>query len=71
MGFFACRSFQGVPLFLLQVLLQTAHDLGIGLLHAAQVPAEAVLIQLLVGLHIPQPGGIGADLVGQDDGAVG
>ena len=24
-----------------------------------------------MGLHIPQPGGIGADLVGQDDGAVG
>ena len=49
---------------------QPLHDFGVCLLHAAQIPAEAVLIQLFSGGSIPQAAGIGADLVGQDDAAV-
>ena len=36
----------------------------------AQVPAEAVLVQLLVGVLVPQAAGVGGDLVSQNDGAV-
>jgi hypothetical protein len=45
---------------------ETAGDLLIGLLDAAEVLTEAVLIELLVGLDVPQPAAIGADLVGED-----
>lgn len=38
---------------------QSLHDLGIGALHAAQVPAEAVLVQLLMGLFVPEAAGVG------------
>ena len=50
---------------------QSLHDLGIGALHAAQVPAEAVLVQLLMGLFVPEAAGVGADLVRQNDRAAG
>src|SRR5690348_11301793 len=33
---------------------QTTRDFGIGLLHAAQVATEAVLVELLVGTRVPQ-----------------
>src|SRR5581483_8043260 len=53
--------------------LALAHDaealgnLGIGLDQPAHVAAEAVLVELLVRLDVPQPARIGADLVGDDD----
>src|SRR5688572_14229637 len=34
---------------------QAPRDLGIGLLHVAEVAPEPVLVQLLVGARIPQP----------------
>src|ERR1700688_4737319 len=46
---------------------QTLGDLGIGLEHAAEIPAEAVLVELLVRLDVPQPARIGRYLVGDDD----
>src|ERR1043166_8612841 len=42
-------------------------DLGIGFEQSAEVAAEAVLVELLVRLDVPQPAGIGRDLVGHDD----
>src|ERR1700744_2109491 len=42
-------------------------DLGIGLQQPAQIPAEAVLVELLVRLDVPQPARIRRDLVGDDD----
>ena len=50
---------------------QSPHDLGVGVLHAPQVPAEAVLVQLLVGRLVPEAAGVGADLVRQDEASVG
>src|SRR3546814_14077789 len=46
---------------------EAAGDLLVGLLDAAHVAAEAVLVQLLVGRHAPQAEGVRADLVGQHD----
>src|SRR3546814_7796444 len=46
---------------------EAAGDLLVGLLDAAHVAAEAVLVQLLVGRHVPQAAGVRADLVGQHD----
>ena len=54
----------------LEVLGQAVHHLGVGVLHAAQVPAEAVLVQLFMGLGVPEAAGVGADLVRQDNGPV-
>src|SRR3712207_7166613 len=34
---------------------------------AAEVLAKAVLVELLLGLDVPQPAAVGADLVGEDD----
>ena len=48
-----------------------AHHFLIGLLHIAQVTAEAVLVQLLVGPGVPEAAGIGGDLVSQNDSAIG
>src|SRR5215208_1495071 len=39
--------------------------LGVGLLDTAHVAPEAVLVELLAGLLIPEAAGVGADLVGQ------
>src|SRR5690606_8784766 len=49
---------------------QPPRDLLIRLDLAAEVAAEAVLVELLVRRHVPQATAIGADLVGQDDAAV-
>src|SRR5699024_7746942 len=49
---------------------EAAAHLLISALHVAQVATETVLIQLLAGLGVPEAAGVGADLVGQDDGAV-
>src|SRR5215472_5544916 len=49
---------------------QTPRDLLIGLCHLAEIAAEAVLVQLLVGLDVPEPAIVRADLVGQHDAHV-
>src|SRR5260370_35944106 len=46
---------------------EAARHLGIGLDHAAEVAAEAILVELVVGLDVPEAARIGADLVGDDD----
>ncbi len=38
--------------------------------HIAQIPAEAVLIQLFSGLLVPQPASVRGDLIRQDDGTI-
>ena len=45
---------------------QALHHFGIGILHAAEVAAEAVLVELFIRLAVPQAAGIGADLVNDD-----
>src|ERR1700694_1146456 len=53
--------------------LVLAHDaealghFGVGLEQAAEVATEAVLVELLVRLDVPEPAGIRRDLVGDDD----
>src|ERR1700729_2894095 len=42
-------------------------DFGVGFEQAAEVAAEAVLVELLVRLDVPQPAGVRRDLVGDDD----
>src|ERR1700712_2588737 len=46
---------------------QTLGDLGIGLQQPAEIPAETILVELLVRLDVPQPAGVRRDLVGDDD----
>src|SRR3546814_5012220 len=46
---------------------QPPRDFLIGFHLAAQVQAEAVLVQLFVRFHVPQAAAVGADLVGQQD----
>src|SRR5436309_16074780 len=46
---------------------ETLGDFGVGLQQAAEIPAEAVLVQLLVRLDVPQPAGVRRNLVGDDD----
>src|SRR6476619_3904484 len=41
-------------------------DLRIGFQKPAEVAAEAILVELLVGFDVPQPARIGRDLVGDD-----
>ena len=48
---------------------ETAGDFLIGLGVPAEVAAEPVLVELLVGGHVPEPAAVGADLVGEDDPA--
>src|SRR3546814_7775844 len=48
---------------------QSARDFLIGLDLAAEVAAEAVLVELFVRRHVPQAAAVGADLVGEDDAA--
>src|SRR6516164_6515223 len=60
------RARAGRPL----VLHQDAQALGhfrVGLQQSAEIAAEAVLVELLVRLDIPQPARIRRDLVGDDD----
>src|SRR4051794_32716955 len=45
---------------------EAARHFLVGLLNSAEILAEAVLVELLVGLDVPQPATVGADLVGQD-----
>src|SRR3984885_6363998 len=42
-------------------------DFGISFEQAAEIAAEAVLVELLVGLDVPQPAGIRRNLVGDHD----
>src|SRR5262249_35811617 len=52
------------------VLAHDAEPLGdfrVGLQEAAEVAAEAVLVELLVRLDVPQPAGVGRDLVRHHD----
>ena len=49
---------------------EAAGDFLIGFVLAAEVAAEAVLVELLAGGHVPQPAAVGADLVGEDDAAI-
>ena len=46
---------------------QAARHFGVALDHIAQVAAEAILVELLIGRRIPQAAGIGRNLVGNDD----
>ena len=46
---------------------EPAGDFLIGFGLAAEVAAEAVLVELLAGVHVPQAAAVGADLVGEDD----
>ena len=46
---------------------EAAGDFLVGLEQAAHVAAEAVLVELVLGLDVPQPAGVGRDLVGDDD----
>ena len=43
---------------------QPAHDFLISVLYIAHVPAETILIQLFMGLFVPQAAGVGADFIG-------
>src|ERR1700680_2788379 len=46
---------------------ETLGHFGIGLEQPAEVAAEAILVELLVRLDVPEPAGIRRDLVGDDD----
>src|SRR5439155_13169454 len=46
---------------------ETPRDLLIGFLHPAEILAEAVLVELLARLDVPQATAVGTDLVGEDD----
>ncbi len=59
---------------MISVLFLAEHavqDLFVSVLYAAEVTAEAVLIQLLMGLAIPEAAGVGGDLVSQHKLTVG
>src|ERR1700731_5064054 len=60
------RTRAGRPLVLHQDA-QALGDLGIGLQEPAEIPAEAILVELLVRLDVPQPTRIGGNLIGDDD----
>src|SRR4051812_13637728 len=49
---------------------EPARHFLIGFLDPAQILAEAVLVELVVGLDVPQPAAVGADLVGEDHAGV-
>src|ERR1700761_9559232 len=46
---------------------KTPRNLLIGLLDLAEIAAETVLVELFVGLEVPETAIVGADLVGQDE----
>ena len=50
---------------------QALHDFLVSVGLAAHVAAEQILVQMGAGGGIPEAAGVGADLVGQDDGAIG
>ena len=50
---------------------QALHDFLISVGFAAHVAAEQILVQMCAGGGVPETAGVGADLVGQDDRAVG
>src|SRR6185437_392829 len=45
---------------------EAARYLLVGFLDSAEIAAEAVLVELLVGLQVPEPAIVRADLVGED-----
>ena len=49
---------------------EAGHNFLIGFLDAAEIAAEAVLIELFVGFAVPEAAGVGADFIREDDGAV-
>src|SRR6516162_2998469 len=49
---------------------QAPRDLLVGLRHLAEIAAEAVLVQLLIGLDVPKPAIVRADLIGQHNAHV-
>ena len=49
---------------------QAARDFLVGFFLTAQIAAEAVLVELFAGDHVPQAAAIGADFVGEDNAAV-
>src|SRR3712207_4642549 len=61
-------SIYGAPL---RYLLHPAEHLGVGFFDAAHVAPEAVLVQLLARLLVPEAAGVGADLVRQHELALG
>src|SRR5262245_44602349 len=42
-------------------------DFGIGFHQPAEIAAETILVELVVGLDVPQPAAVGRDLVGHDN----
>ena len=46
---------------------QPFHNLVVGILHAAKIPAEPVLVQFFAGLAVPEPAGVRRNLVREDD----
>src|SRR5262245_36028851 len=46
---------------------ETLGDFGVSLQQATEIAAEAILVELLVRLDVPQPARIRRDLVGDDD----
>ena len=56
---------------LLLYALQSRVNLTVGVDNIAQIATEAVFVQPLVGLDIPKSAGVGANLVGKDNLAVG
>jgi 2-oxoisovalerate dehydrogenase E1 component len=62
------EHFAGAVVVLQQA--EAAGDFLVGLFLAAEVAAEAVLVELFAGRHVPQAAAVGADLVGQDHAAV-
>ena len=52
------------------MLRHPPHHLGVCLLHAAQVLAKTVFVQLFLGAAVPETAGVWANLIRQDDGAV-
>src|SRR5262249_1756175 len=53
--------------FVLHQDAQTFCHLSIGLQQAAEIAANAVFVELLVRVDVPQPAGIRGDLIGDDD----
>src|SRR5215218_11491779 len=55
----------------LRNLRYPSEHFGVGLLDAAYVVAEAVLVQLFAGFLIPEAAGVGGDLICQHEVALG
>src|SRR4051812_41277096 len=48
-----------------------SQHLGVGLFDAAHVVTEAVLVQFFAGFLVPEAAGVGGDLIGQHEVALG